>query len=196
MLRILISSLLLLLSADAGAADHFLPLEGGIDELHQNSSESWFKTLKKGDLTFLELDTFPAIGPLPSYLGVIAPNLQGPFRLCYLEDSYDKAGPLCVPIPPKFAVALNDRAGTILKQLTYDDGKPGVSPVDPTMYYLKAGFIYAESRHVDTGSVPDRLIKTLSRCATITKLSPEDPARQKLMDEILKDLDAIEPAER
>lgn len=187
--------LLFLVMSAAAAEDHLIPVDTRMNSLHQNSGEYWFSAMNKGDITFLEFDTFPALDPMPSYLAVIGPNLQGPFRLCYQKDSYDKAGPQCAPIPVAFATALDSRAEAILRQITYGDNKM-VGPPDVTKYYFKANFVYAESLYMDPGSAPDKLVNTLEKCVLLVTMPATDPHRQALMDEILKELDAIKLPDR
>lgn len=194
-LAMLLFVIALLMISVASAADHLLPIGPGEGILDEKADAAWIKVIDQDDMAFVRFDVEPAL-TARNHLAVFGKaqiGKKGPFRLCYLKGSYrEEETPICVPIGDDFANSLASKVETIIRRDTYY-GVPNddMGPIDDTRYFFAANFTFAEVTYPTKGSIPDQLIKALKKCTGLTQMKPDDVKRQALMDEVLKDLDAI-----
>ena len=194
MTRIVLVFFTFFVVSTASAGDHLLPISPGTGLLDQKVDKAWLKVIKEDDVAFVRFDirpTFDATTHL-AVLGHAEIGKEGPFRLCYMKGSYREETPICIPIGDDFAKALASKVEGIIRHDThYSVMDNDVSPIDSTVYFFAANFVFAEVSGADKGSVPNQLIGAFKDCIKLAQMSSDDSNRQPLMDKILKDLDAI-----
>lgn len=194
MTRIAIASFMLLATSAVNAGDHLLPISPGTGLVDQKVDKAWLKVIKEDDVAFVRFDirpTFDATTHLAVF-GHAEIGKDGPFRLCYMKGSYREETPICVSIGNDFAKALASKVEGIIRHDThYSVTDSDVSPIDSTVYFFAANFVFAEVSGADKGSVPNQLIGVFRDCIKLAQMDTDDSNRQPLMDKILKNLDAI-----